>query len=123
MQPSVPIPKRISLVSLTNPVRVTGTLGAPEVSVTVLPRNRMAAAGAGALAGLVNPGYLIFTFTQTGSGDANPCAAAIEKAMLMKGDPDEFSSRASSAPSSRFAILPGCTRPDQRRGQQRIPDE
>jgi uncharacterized protein involved in outer membrane biogenesis len=118
-----PRPKRMSLVSLTNPVRVTGTLGDPEVSVTVLPRNRMAAAGAGALAGLVNPGYLIFTFSQTGSGYANPCAAAIEKAMLMKGNPDEFSSRATAQPSSRFSILPGCTRSEQRRPQQPLPGE
>ena len=30
-----PRPKRISLVSLTSPVRVTGTIAAPEVAVTV----------------------------------------------------------------------------------------
>jgi uncharacterized protein involved in outer membrane biogenesis len=75
-----PRPKRASLVSLTNPVRVTGTLAAPEVSVTVLPRRRMAALGGGLLAGLINPGFLIYTFSQTGSGEANPCAAAVEEA-------------------------------------------
>jgi hypothetical protein len=42
-----PRPKRASLLSLTSPVQVTGMLTAPEVEVTVLPRNRMAAAGTG----------------------------------------------------------------------------
>ncbi len=79
-----PRPKRISLVSLAKPVHVTGTLASPEVAVTVLPRNRIAAAG-GLLAGLVNPGFLVFTLTQLGSGEANPCAAAVEQAMAMKG--------------------------------------
>lgn len=43
-----PRPKRASLISLTNPVSVTGTLANPQVSVAVLPSNRTAAAGAGA---------------------------------------------------------------------------
>jgi hypothetical protein len=112
-----PRPKRISLVSLTNPVRVTGTIRAPTVAVTVLPRNRTAAAGAGLLSGLVNPGYLIFTFTQTGSRQANPCVAAIEKAMIMKGRPDEPDGLTPAAPPARFSLLPGCTRAGQRREQ------
>jgi uncharacterized protein involved in outer membrane biogenesis len=112
-----PRPKRISLVSLTNPVRVTGTLVAPEVAVTMLPRNRTAAAGAGVLSGLVNPGYLLFTFTQTGSRQANPCVAAIEKAMLMKGRPDEPKGLPSVASPPRFSLLPGCTRTVPRRVQ------
>ncbi len=110
-----PRPKRISLVSLTNPVGVTGTMGDPKIAVTVLPRNRTAAAGAGVLAGLVNPGYLMFTFTQTGSRQANPCVAAIEKAMIMKGRPDELDGLTPAAPPARFSLLPGCTRPGQRR--------
>ena len=35
-----PRPKRASLVSLANPVRIGGTLSEPEVSVTRLPRVR-----------------------------------------------------------------------------------
>ena len=86
-----PRPKRTSLVSLTSPVHVTGTMAAPEVAVTALPRSRkMAAAGTGLLAGLVNPGFLIFTFTQTGSGVKNPCAAAVNEAMIMEGRADEL---------------------------------
>ena len=108
-----PRPKRTSLISLTSPVRVTGTLAAPEVETAVLPRRRMAAAGAGALAGLVNPGYLLFTFTQTGSRQANPCAAAVEAAMAMKGTRDETENIPSEAPA-RFSLLPGCTRSRQR---------
>jgi hypothetical protein len=52
--------------------------------VTVLPRNRMAVAGGGMLAGLINPVALIFTFSQVGPGDTNRCAAAVEEAMVMK---------------------------------------
>jgi len=112
-----PRPKRTSLVSLTSPVQVTGTLAAPEVAVTVLPRRRMAAAGTGALAGLVNPGFLLFTFTQTGSRQTNPCAAAVEAAMAMKGTRDETDNIPSEAPA-RFSLLPGCTRSRQRPTQR-----
>jgi uncharacterized protein involved in outer membrane biogenesis len=108
-------PKRASLVSLTNPVHVTGTLAAPEVEVTVLPRRRMAAAGTGLLAGLVNPGYLIFTFSQTGSGEANACAAAVEKAMVMKGRADELDAPLGTSAPKRFSLLPGCSPSGQRR--------
>ncbi len=87
-----PRPKRASLVSLTNPAHVTGTLAAPEVTATVLPLNRMAAAGSGLLAGLINPALLIFTFTQMGSGEVNPCEAAIEQAMAMKAKSKETDS-------------------------------
>jgi uncharacterized protein involved in outer membrane biogenesis len=104
-----PRPKRTSLVSLTNPVRITGTLVAPEVEVTVLPRGRMAAAGGGLLAGLVNPGYLLFTFSQTGSGQTNACAAAVEEAMVMKGRADELDAPPSTASPKRFSLLPGCS--------------
>jgi uncharacterized protein involved in outer membrane biogenesis len=108
-----PRPKRASLVSLTSPVHVTGTIAAPEASVTVLPRRRMVAAGTGLLAGLINPGFLIYTFSQTGSGETNPCAAAVEEAMVMKGRADELDGLPTAAPE-RFSLLPGCTRFRQR---------
>jgi hypothetical protein len=111
-----PRPKRTSLVSLTNPVRVTGTLAAPEVAVTRLPRNRMAAAGTGLLAGLINPGYLIFTFSQTGSGQANACEVAVAETMAIKGTRDENVDITPEAPA-RFSILPGCTRSRRRPAQ------
>jgi uncharacterized protein involved in outer membrane biogenesis len=76
-----PRPKRASLVSLANPVRIQGTLSAPEVSVTRIPRGSRLAAGTGAslLAGLINPAFLIFALSDTGTGQANPCDAAVEK--------------------------------------------
>lgn len=110
-----PRPKRTSLVSFTSPVHVTGTMAAPEVAVTVLPRNRMAAAGTGLLAGLVNPGYLLFTFTQTGSGVRNPCAAAVNEAMIMKGRADELDDVPAESSPARFSLFPGCARSGQRR--------
>jgi uncharacterized protein involved in outer membrane biogenesis len=81
-----PRPKRSSLASLTSPAHVTGTLSAPEVSVTMLPRRRMTIAGTGLLAGLLNPAYLLLTFGQLGSGDTNPCAAAVETARVLKAE-------------------------------------
>ena len=76
-----PRPKRASLVSLANPVRIRGTLSEPEVSVTRLPKGRrLTGAGLGLLAGLINPAFLLLTFADTGTGGANPCDAAIERA-------------------------------------------
>jgi uncharacterized protein involved in outer membrane biogenesis len=82
-----PRPKRASLVSLANPVRIGGTLAEPEVSVTRIPRGSRLAAGTGAslLAGLVNPVFLIFALSDTGTGEANPCDAAVEKAREVAG--------------------------------------
>ena len=76
-----PRPKRASLISLANPVRIGGTLAEPEVSVTRIPRKSRLAAGAGAslLAGLINPVFLIFAFSDTGTGEANPCDAVVDK--------------------------------------------
>jgi uncharacterized protein involved in outer membrane biogenesis len=75
-----PRPKRASLVSLANPVAIGGTLSKPEVSVTRLPSIRvLEGSGFGILAGLVNPAFLIFSFSDAGTGTANPCDAAIER--------------------------------------------
>jgi hypothetical protein len=62
-------------------------------------------AGTGLLAGLVNPGYLLFTFSRTGSGQSNPCAAAVEKAMVMKGRADELDALAVSAKNNSVPFL------------------
>jgi hypothetical protein len=82
-----PRPKRASLVSLANPVRIEGTLSEPEVSVTRIPKGSRLAAGTGAslLAGLINPVFLIFALSDTGTGQANPCDAAVEKAREVAG--------------------------------------
>jgi hypothetical protein len=79
-----PRPKRASLVSLANPVRIEGTLTEPEVSVTRIPRGRRLA-GAGLLAGLVNPAFLIFALSDSGTGQDNPCDAAVEGARESAG--------------------------------------
>jgi uncharacterized protein involved in outer membrane biogenesis len=81
-----PRPKRTSLVSLTSPVHVTGTLSQPAVATAVLPRRRVAAAGGGVLAGLLNPASLLFTFSQMGSRNRNPCEATIEAAKAAKAE-------------------------------------
>jgi uncharacterized protein involved in outer membrane biogenesis len=79
-----PRPKRASLVSLANPVRIRGTLAEPEVSVTRIPRGRRLAA-VGLLAGLVNPAFLILALSDTGTGSANPCDTAVEHAREVSG--------------------------------------
>lgn len=110
-----PRPKRTSLVSLTSPVRVTGTMAAPKVAVTVLPRGRLLSTTGRLLTGLINPGYLIFTFTQTGSGVRNPCTAAVNEAMIVKGRGDEPADVPVETSPPRFSLLPGCARSGQRR--------
>ncbi len=77
-----PRPKQARLVSVANPVRVTGTLLAPDVQVTVLPRGRRAATGL--LAGLLNPALLVVSFSDLGAGGGNACVAAMDK--LEAGD-------------------------------------
>jgi hypothetical protein len=74
-----PRPKRPSFVSLANPVRIQGTLATPDVSVARLPSRRRLMR-TGLLAGLINPAFLLVAFSDTGTGVANPCAAAIERA-------------------------------------------
>jgi hypothetical protein len=37
------------------------------------------------LAGLINPVFLIFAFSDTGTGQANPCDVAVEKAREVAG--------------------------------------
>ena len=69
-----------------NGALVTGTLFAPEVEATVLPRRRLAAFGGGVLAGLINPAYLVFAFSQLGSGSSDPCVATVEAAEAAKAE-------------------------------------
>jgi uncharacterized protein involved in outer membrane biogenesis len=75
-----PRPKRASLVSLANPVEITGTLSQPEVSVARLPRRRWIGRGAGIAGSLINPAFLVLVFSDTGTSVANPCVAAVERA-------------------------------------------
>ncbi|MEE8261569.1 MAG: AsmA family protein [Gammaproteobacteria bacterium] len=76
-----PRPKRASLVSLANPVHIRGTLSQPEVSVARLPRRRRLVRF-GILTGLsvINPAFLIIAFSDIGTGEANPCVSAVERA-------------------------------------------
>ena len=76
-----PRPKRASLVSLANPVEITGTLARPEVSVARLPsvgRFRLAA-------GLINPAFLLTAFTDFGTNRPESCDAAISHAYQAAG--------------------------------------
>ena len=104
----VPRPKRASLISLTNPVRVTGTLSQPRVSVTVLPGNRVRAAGGSVLAGLINPAYMLFALSSMGSGEANPCLAAVNAAVEVQGEADRLEPIETKAPAD-FSPFRGCS--------------
>ncbi len=82
-----PRPKRASLVSLANPVRISGTLAEPEVSAARLPsRRRMVRTGL--LAGLVNPLFLLTVFADTGTAGSNPCLSAVARANQAAGTND-----------------------------------
>ncbi len=74
-----PRPKQTSLVSLANPVKIKGSLAEPEVSVAKIPKKARLAV-TGALSALINPVFLIFAFSDTGTGEANPCESAVERA-------------------------------------------
>jgi uncharacterized protein involved in outer membrane biogenesis len=74
-----PRPKRASLVSLAKPVKIRGTLSEPEVSVTRIPRRGQLAA-AGTLSALINPVFLLLALSDTGTGEANSCESAVERA-------------------------------------------
>jgi hypothetical protein len=82
-----PRPKRASLVSLANPVRIRGTLAKPEVSTERLPR-RSRLVRTGLLAGLVNPLFLLTAFVDTGAVGSNPCVQTIERANQAAGIDD-----------------------------------
>jgi len=82
-----PRPKRTSLVSLANPVRIRGTLAKPEVSTERLPSRRRLAR-TGLLAGLVNPLFLLTAFADTGTAGSNPCVLAVERANQAAGSGD-----------------------------------
>lgn len=75
-----PAPKQASLVSLASPARVSGTLAEPRFSRTKLPTDRKLSAASGLLAGLINPAFLALSLSHLGSGEKNPCAAAMEAA-------------------------------------------
>jgi uncharacterized protein involved in outer membrane biogenesis len=79
-----PNPRQARLVSFANPVRVTGTLTAPVVEVTKLPRLEFAAT-TGLLASLVNPAFLLLAFGDIGGGADNPCIAAIDRREAVAG--------------------------------------
>ena len=80
-----PRPKRASLISLANPVRIKGTLSAPAISVTRMPGGNRLTTGASLLAGLINPVFLIFALSDTGTGEANPCESAVEETRKSAG--------------------------------------
>ncbi|MFY9943837.1 MAG: AsmA-like C-terminal region-containing protein, partial [Desulfobacterales bacterium] len=79
-----PRPKRLSLVSLANPVAITGTLATPRVAVARLPSRRRLLR-TGLLAGLVNPVFLLTAFSDLGTGGANRCVAAAARAYQAAG--------------------------------------
>ena len=76
-----PRPKNASLVSLANPVNISGTLSEPEIAVARLPgRSGRRLARTGILAGLINPLFLLTALSDIGTIDDDPCTAAVERA-------------------------------------------
>ncbi len=80
-----PAPKKPSLVSLANPVRVKGPLSSPTVTQKKFGKKgrRIMGLAVGALSGFFAPAIpvaVLLTFSDLGTMDDNPCVAAIDKA-------------------------------------------
>ncbi len=68
-----PRTRTTSLVALRSPIHVTGTLGAPVVS---LDKSRILARSAGAIVlGLINPFLALLPLVDRGPGETSPCAS------------------------------------------------
>lgn len=70
-----PRPKDASLVNLAMPWRVEGPLTKPDVSLDEIGA---ATRAAGAVLSVINPLTLVVPMVTSGSGDKNPCLAALE---------------------------------------------
>lgn len=70
-----PRPKDMSLLNLATPWRVDGTFNNPQVTPD---ETGIATRAAGALLSLVNPLALLVPMVSAGTGDKNPCVAALE---------------------------------------------
>ncbi len=71
-----PAPKSPKLVSLANPVRLTGHFSDPDVT---LDKKKEVWMLGGLLAGLANPATLILFYADIGTMGANPCEEALQK--------------------------------------------
>ncbi|MBL3526712.1 MAG: AsmA family protein [gamma proteobacterium endosymbiont of Lamellibrachia anaximandri] len=71
-----PRPKELTLISLTNPVKLEGRLHAPSIKPTKLGTLKTIA---GVAAGVANPAYLLLAFGDVGVSEENPCLAAIQQ--------------------------------------------
>ena len=70
-------PQRHEVQHFQRLVADAGLLGADAAGRQERPRD--------ALAGLVNPAYLLFALSSMGSGEANPCLAAVNAAVEVQG--------------------------------------
>ncbi len=71
-----PRPKELTLVSLTNPVKLEGRLHAPSIKPTKLGTLKTIA---GVAAGIANPAYLLLAFGDVGVSEENPCLLAVRQ--------------------------------------------
>ncbi|RLJ17915.1 hypothetical protein DJ030_12985 [bacterium endosymbiont of Escarpia laminata] len=71
-----PRPKELTLISLTNPVKLEGRLHAPSIKPTKLGALKTIA---GVAAGIANPAYLLLAFGDVGVSEENPCLAAVKQ--------------------------------------------
>jgi uncharacterized protein involved in outer membrane biogenesis len=74
-----PKPKQPSPVSLAKPVKIKDTLAEPGVAAVKISRKGQLTV-TGTLSALINSVSLIFAFSDTGTGEANPCKLAVDRA-------------------------------------------
>ena len=92
-----PAPKSPKLISLAQPVRLTGQITKPNVEVAKADKAWMLG---GLLAGLANPATLVLFYGDLGTMGANPCEEALKKREL---EEDQARKQGKKAPAG----LPG----------------
>lgn len=104
-----PQPKETSIVSLAVPLKVSGTLAAPRVAPTTAA---IAKSVAGLAVGGLTPLGIIGALGNKGSGDQNPCLAALNKQATQpatapanqKGQPKTAPANQQQAPASNNPV-------------------
>jgi uncharacterized protein involved in outer membrane biogenesis len=101
-----PRPKEMSLINLAIPWRVEGPLQQPQVS---LDETEVASRAAGALLSVINPLAVLVPMVTMGTGDKNPCLAALDAPQAADGKAAPAKKKKNSGGIHGFidSVIPG----------------